>query len=54
MTVRHAAVAVDGGAAEALLDVGEVVDAHDPAQPAAAEFTARAHGLAEGSLVGRG
>ena len=42
-----------GLAAEALLDDGDVVDRDDPAEPAAAEGGAGAHGLAERRLVGR-
>ena len=47
-------VAVGGLAAEPLLDHGDVVDRDDPAEPAAAEGGAGAHGLAERRLVGRG
>ena len=48
------AAALDRGAAEALLDGGEVVDGHDPAEPAAAVRGTGPDGLAEGRLVGGG
>src|SRR5688572_7089613 len=54
MAVRAVPVAVDGAAAEAVLQRCDVVDGHDPAEPAAAELGARTHGLAERRLVGRG
>ena len=41
-------------AAEALLDLGDVVDRHDPPEPPAAQGRPGAHGLAERCLVGRG
>ena len=44
-------VAVDGLAAEAVLERLDVVDRDDPAEPAAAELGAGAHGLAERCLV---
>ena len=49
------AVAVAGRrlATEPRLDDGDVVDGDDPAEPAAAERGAGAHGLAERRLVGR-
>ena len=45
-------VAGDRLAAEPLLDRRDVVDRDDPAEPAAAEGGAGAHGLAERRLVG--
>ena len=45
-------VALDGLAAEPLLDLADVVDRDDPAEPAAAERGAGADGLAERCLVG--
>ena len=44
-------VALDRLAAEALLEGRDVVDRDDPAEPAAAELGAGAHGLAERGLV---
>ncbi len=52
-TVGPAAVAANRLATEALLDGGDVVDARDPAEPAAARFAAALDGLAERLDVGR-
>jgi hypothetical protein len=47
-------VARDGLAPESLLDGRDVVDRHDPAEPATAERGAGTYGLAERCLVGGG
>ena len=49
--VRGEPAALDGRAAETLLDGGEVVDRHHPAQPAAAVRGTCPHGLTERRLV---
>src|SRR6476659_10910629 len=50
--VRSVPVALHGLATEPGLDLGDVVDGNDPAQPAAAERGAGAHRLAERRLGG--
>src|SRR4051812_17347245 len=52
--VGQMSVAVGGLTAEPLLDHRDVVDRHDPAEPAATEGGSGPHGLAEGGLVRRG
>ncbi len=57
---RHLSSVPSGGAGcpdrlatESLLDLGDVVDGDDPAEPAAAGLGGRTDGLTEGRLVGR-
>ena len=54
VAVGPVAVALHGLTAETLLERGDVGDGDHPAEPAAAELRARAHGLAERGLVGGG